>query len=90
MAGGSILDRHKGAGGKLAKNEEFIEIKQKIFSYKSVIIRSHNYMLTDSQEKLLDNELEEYSTDLWWKHEKDFDKNHVRNMVKKIATEGKL
>ena len=47
-------------------------------------------MLTDSQEKLLDNELEEYSTDLWWKHEKDFDKKYVRDMVKKIATEGKL
>lgn len=90
MASGSILNGHKGAGGELAKNEEFIEIKQKIFSYKSVIIRSHNYMLTDSQEKLLDNELEEYSIDLWWKHEKDFDKKHVRDLVKKIATEGKL
>lgn len=82
--------KRKGAGGKLAKNKEFIELKQKIFSYKSVIIRNRNYVLTDSQEKLLDDELEEYCADLWWKFETDFDKKHVRDMVIKIATEGKL
>lgn len=82
--------KRKGAGGELAKNKEFIQIKQKIFSYKSAIIRSHDYMLSDSQEKLLDDKLEEYGIDLWWDKETNFDKKRVSDMVMKIATEGKL
>ena len=75
-------------GAEKQGDKEYIELKRKIMHSKKAIIYARNLMLSDSQEKLIDDMLLDYCAELWWNYTYEFDKKHVRKVVLKVATGG--
>ena len=72
------------------KDKNYIKLNEDIMKTKKAVIIHHNFLLSKSQERLLDSELNRYCDELWWNYTYEYDKKYVVELVTKIATEGKL
>ena len=75
-------------GAEKANDKDYIELKRKVMDLKRVIIKNRNFILSDSQEALIDDKLTDYCAELWWNFTYEFDSGCVREIVLKVATEG--
>ena len=77
-------------GAEKQKDKDYLKMKRKVKNIKRAYLTSHNLIITEAQEKELDEVLEEYCANLWWKYNYEIDRDYVIGLVKKMAEEGKL
>lgn len=77
-------------GAEKSKDKDYIELKKKVMDLKRVIIKNRNFILSDSQEALIDDKLTDYCAELWWNFTYEYDKKYVKEIVLKVATVGKI
>ena len=71
-------------------DEDYKKLKGKTNYIKDKYIKTFGYVLSDSQNKLLEDELYKYMDKLWFNEIFEPDKKFIMNLVKKIAIEGRV
>ena len=77
-------------GAEKSKDKDYIELKRKVMDLKRSIIKNRNFILSDSQEAMIDDKLTDYCAELWWNFTYEYDKKYVKEIVLKVATVGKI
>lgn len=71
-------------------DEDYKKLKGKTNYIKDKYIKTFGYVLSDSQNKLLEDELYMYMDKLWFNEIYEPDRKFIMNLVKKIAIEGRV
>ena len=66
------------------------KLKNKTNFFKDQFIKTFGYILSDSQNKLLEDELYNHMDKLWFNEIYEPDRKFIMNLVKKIAIEGRV
>ena len=71
-------------------DEDYKKLKNKTNFFKDQFIKTFGYILSDSQNKLLEDELYNHMDKLWFNEIYEPDRKFIMNLVKKIAIEGRV